>query len=836
MKQVTLNKIFLIKFCGGQLMYDYKSAKQSERIKKLRDKLMNSKPELFCEHAELWTEAFEKYKSMPMVIRRARAIENVLLNKKIYIGEGELLVGNHWEKHVPKSWQIEPDMSMDWLEEEIFNGNPYFPEERPAEEERIWVSEKEKEKLEKIITYWKGKTLRDRVLATLPEDARIAQEEIEAVDASSWTFIGDGHFIPDHKKILGIGYRGIINEIKRRLERLDLGEPESLRQKPVLESMVIILEAAIQFSRRISETALKMSLEEDDELRKNELVQIAEICNKVPEHPAESFWEAIQVLWFTHLMVFIEDQTYSISLGSVDQRLYPYYKKDIESGEIDNEAVIELFNCLIIKLNEEKVTRSWKLAQHSIGLGECAMMTIGGQDAYGKDLTNELTHMILHSERLMRLPANFLGLRYHNKTPDDLLFDAIDVISRGGGKPAIYSDEAIITAMMKKGIAYEDAVDYAIVGCLEPHIEGKMGYRCSGSFYLSIPKILEITLFGGKDPKSGRALLPEEKTLSTFNSYEELVEAFKRQLSFYIKLGVIQENTIDLGWEELAPRAFSSALVSDCIERGKTIGQGGAIYDFIGDIELGYGTAADSLAALKKIVFDEKKLTGEQVLHAISTNFNDEQSAPSGPGIRKMLLNAPKYGNDDDYADDIICDLMRYVSDEVAGYKITRSEKGPIACGFQSSTSTISANVFYGLFIGAMPDGRKAEEPISDGISPNMGVDVKGPTATLNSVGKLPHICFSGGQLLNQKFSSTALSSESGKEKFASLIRTYASDFKGMQIQINVVDKDTLLDAQRNPSEHENLMVRVAGYTAFFTKLSPELQDAIIQRTEQDLN
>lgn len=817
------------------MISDIKKIGMSERIKKLRDRLDNSKPELFCEHAEFWTEAFEKYKSYPIVTRRARAIESVLLNKEIYISDGELLAGNHWARPVPRSWQIEPDMSMDWLEEEVFEGNPCFPDQRPASEERVWVSDEEKKKLRKIIDYWKGSTLRDRVLSTLPEDARIAQEEIEAVDASSWTFIGDGHFIPDHKKILDIGYEGIISEVQTEIDNLDLGDPEDLRRRPNLEGMLIILKAAIQYSNRLSDFAKKLAETESDAKRKAELEQLSEICRHVPAKPARNFWEALQALWFTHLVIFFEDQTYSISLGSLDQRLYPYYEMDIKAKKTDDETVVELLNSLIIKLNEEKVTRSWKLSQHSIGLGEAAMITIGGQDKHRRDITNRLSHLILHSERLMHLPANFLGVRYHNNTPDEFLLDAIDVIALGGGKPAIYSDEAIIPAMMDKGIPYDDAVNYAIVGCLEPHIEGKMGYRCSGSFYFSIPKILEITLHGGKDPKSGHKLLPDEKDMTSFSSYDELLDAFKKQLAYYVKLGVIQENTIDLGWEELAPRVFSSSFVKDCIKRGKTIGQGGAIYDYIGDIELGYGTAADSLAAIKKVVFENKEITGGQLMHALSTNFKDDTTSPSGRKIRDILMKAPKYGNDDDYVDSIICDLMEFVTGEVASYKITRSGRGPVASGFQSSTSSLSANVFYGLYIGATPDGRLAEQPISDGVSPNMGVDTKGPTATLNSVGKLPHFRFSGGQLLNQKFSSTALSTDEGKAKFASLIRTYSGDFKGMQIQINVVNRETLIDAQKRPEKHSNLLVRVAGYTAYFTRLSPELQDAIIQRTEQNL-
>jgi len=413
---------------------------------------------------------------------------------------------------------------------------------------------------------------------------------------------------------------------------------------------------------------------------------------------------------------------------------------------------------------------------------------------------------------------------------------AIDVICLGGGKPAIYSDEAIVPAFMNKGIPYKDAINYAIVGCLEPHIEGKMGYRCSGSFYLSLPKALELTLNGGKDPKTGYCLLPIEKDLSSFDSYEELVQFLKEQLKFYIKSGVIQENVIDLSWEELAPRAFSSTLVSDCIKRGKTIGQGGAIYDFIGDIEIGYANLADSLAAIKKLVFEDKVITGASLQHALATNFEDNTTTPSGEEIRKLCLEAPKYGNDDDYVDSIICELFEFVTSEVSKHKIVRSGRGPIASGFQTSTSTISSNVFYGQFIGALPDGRKAGEATSDGVSPNMGRDVNGPTAALKSVGKLPHLLASGGQLLNQKFSATALNTKESRKKFAQLIRTYAGDYKGMQIQINIVDAKTLIDAQKHPDKYSTLLVRVAGYTAFFTSLTEELQDAIIARTEQNIN
>jgi len=801
----------------------------SPRIRKLREKVLKAKPELFCEHARLMTEAVEKYKSEPIVIRRARAFENILINKKIWIEDGELIVGGVGPK--PFSYQLQPHIAIDWIEEEIFHGNPYFPWERPSKSDRFWINEEEKKSLKELISYWKGKTYRDRVLSTLNEEARRAQE-MKVVNAERWTFTGDGHFIPDNQKVLLKGYKGIIAEVKKTLDELDLSNPEDIKKRSVLQAMIISLEAAINFSQRYANLARKLALTEINPQRKKELEKIATICSWVPANPARTFYEALQAIWMTHLLILIEDEAYSISFGRLDQTLYPYYKKELSEGRLTKDEALELIECFNIKINSERLLRSWKNAEYSPGAGHTAHITLGGQDNLGRDLTNDLSYLFLEAEAAVRLPYTYLGIRYHDGMPDKFLLAAIDVMCLGGGKPAIFSDEAIIPALINRGISYNDAVNYAIVGCNEPAIEGKQGYHNTAIFYLSLLKVLEITLNEGRDPKTGYQLLPGDD-FSIFKSYDELVEGFKKQLSYYIKLGVIQEYINSLSMAELVPKPFSSSLVSDCIKRGKTLREGGAIYDLRGTCDIGYANVADSLAAIKKLIFEDKAITGAQLKHALETNFEDNTTTPTGEEIRKMCLSAPKFGNDDDYVDSIACEVAEFVISEVTKYKTIGNGRGPIVSTLHNGTSTVSSNVYYGKFIGATPDGRKAGEPTSDGISPYMGRDVNGPTSTLKSVAKLPNILFSAGHILNQKFSATALNSKESRKKLASLIRTYAGDLKGMQVQINIVDAATLRDAKEHPEKYPNLLIRVAGYTAFFTQLTPELQEALIARTEQ---
>jgi len=803
----------------------------SARIRKLRERVVNIKRELSCEHGRLMTEAYEEYKSEPIYIRRARAFEKILNNKKIWIEDGELIVGGYG--HKPLGYQVEPSLVVDWLGEEIFHGNPCYPWERPAKSERFWISEEEKKSLKELISYWKGKTHSDRVLSTLSKEAKMAQET-SAANAEIWRFIGDGHFIPDTQKVLHKGYKGIIVEVKNMLDSLDLGNPEDIRKRPVLQAMIISLEASINFSQRYAVLAKKLAKTTKNPQRKKELEKIATICSQVPAHPARTFYEALQAIWMTHLLILIEDQSASISFGRLDQTLYPFYQKDISEGRITKSEVLELIECFNIKTNETKLPIPWEAVQHTVGGGRAVHLTLGGQDNMGRDATNDLSYLFLETEAVVRLPYDYLGVRYHDNTPDKFLLAVIDVICSGGGKPAIFSDEAFIPALLNRGISYNDAINYAIVGCNEPAIEGKQGYHNTSIFYSSLLKVLEITLNEGRDPKTGYQLLPAEDFLN-FKSYDELLKSFKKQLSYYIKLGVIQESVTALSLAELIPKAFSSSLVSDCIKRGKTLGEGGAIYDLRGVTDIGHANVGDSLAAIKKLIYEDKAITGVQLKHALETNFEDNTTTPTGEEIRKMCLSAPKFGNDDDYVDSIVREIMEFSVSEVTKYKTIRAGRGPIVSTLHNSTSTVSANVAYGKFIGATPDGREAGEPTSDGISPYMGRDVNGPTSTIKSVTKLPNMLFSAGHILNQKFSATALNSKESRKKFASLIRTYAGDLKGMQVQINIVDGATLRDAKEHPEKYPDLLIRVAGYTAFFTQITPDLQDALIARTEQPI-
>jgi len=806
---------------------------RTKRVNKLKERLMRGKQKITVERAKLVTEAYQMYERDPVIIKRAKAFQHILENMPIGIADGELIVGGEYPE--PRCAQIFCEEAVDFIENELFHGVPFFFHERPSKFDRFYASEEVKKELPDIIKYWKEKCHQARCYATFPEIVNKACA-MGAINVYPWTFSGDGHLVPNNTKVLKIGLKGILEEAKKELENLDFSDPEDLRKKPFYEAVIIALNASIDFAHRYAHLAEELAKREKDEIRRKELERIAEICYWVPENPARNFYEALQSIFFVHLLPRIEDISLATSLGRLDQTLYPYYQRDVESGILTREFARELLECFWIKLNEEIHLIGWEWQEYGMGgLGSGSTVTIGGRLVDGGDGTNEISYLMLETEAAMRLPSPYFAVRYHDGTPDDFLLKVVDVMCLGGGKPAIFSDEAIIPAMMNVGFPYEDAVNYSLVGCIEPSIEGKQGYRCNGTFYFNACKVLEITLYGGKDPRTGYQLLPLQKNLAQFSSFEELMEAYKEQIKFYQKLGVIGENIIDLSFEELLPRPLISALVDDCIKRGKTIKQGGAIYDIMSDQEVGWANVADSLAVIKKLVFEDKTLTGEQLLHAMATNFEDESTTPTGEEIRRMCLEVTKYGNDDDYVDSIINEVMTFYANELFKLKNTRYGRGPSKTyNWQPSTSSMASNIPLGKYIGATPDGRKKGMPVADGVSPYMGADKKGPTAVAKSVGKTPNFLMAGGQLLNQKFSVTALEG-AGRKKLAELIRTYEGDLKGMQVQINIEDAATYRDAQEHPEKYGDLLVRVAGWTAYFTSLSRELQDVIIQRTEHTL-
>ena len=804
-----------IKFSKEELM------KQTNfnRIKKLRERIVATTPQICIERARLITEAYKENESLPAVLKRAKALEKILLEMSIYIDEDELIVGNQASK--PRSAPIFPEYSVDWIEKEI-------DEFSQRSGDKFLVDERIKPELLDIVSYWKGRTVKDRANSTIPKETKKASL-IKAIDAEGNLTSGDGHIVVDFEKVLKKGLNGIIKEIEEELADLNLSEPHNLRKRTFLKAAKISLNAAIIFAQRYSEQAKRLANKENDPQRKEELKKISEICQWIPANPARNFWEAIQSVWFIHLITQIESNGHSFSLGRFDQYMYPYYIKDVVGGKITRGKILELIESLWIKLYTINKIRPWSHTEFGAGYPTYQNVTIGGQTSEGDDATNDLSFLCLEAVQHTRLTQPNLSARFHNRCSKEFLMKCAETIRMGFGMPAMHNDEVIVPSLLLRGVELKDAYNYSMVGCVEIAVPGKWGYRCTGMSFLNMGKVLELALNNGKDPKTGIQLCLGNGGLETFSSFKEVMKAWEKQISYYTKLHVILDSCIDYALEELVPDAFCSALVDDCIKRGKTIKEGGAKYDFISGLQAGLANVANSLAAIKKLVFEEHLITGVQIKEALRNNFEGIE----GERIRQILINkAPKYGNDEDYVDLLGRESYNCYIKEIAKYKNTRYGRGPIGGTYYPSTSVISANVPLGKAVGATPDGRKSGQPLAEGVSPTQGTDKLGPTAVIKSVSKLPTILMTGGQLLNLKFTPEILKDIDGLRSLASLIKTFFRDLKGWHVQFNVVSAKVLKEAQKRPEKYPNLIVRVAGYCAVFTTLAPEIQNDIISRTE----
>ena len=566
--------------------------------------------------------------------------------------------------------------------------------------------------------------------------------------------------------------------------------------------------------------------------RKDELLEISNICSKVPYEPASSFKEAIQSVWFIQLILQIESNGHSLSYGRFDQYMYPYLKADLEKGVITDEEAVELLTNLWIKTLTINKVRSQAHTISSAGSPMYQNVTIGGQTPDKKDAVNKLSFLVLKSVAQTRLPQPNLTVRYYNGLNKEFLDECIEVMKLGTGMPAFNNDEIIIPSFIDLGVKEEDAYNYSAIGCVETAVPGKWGYRCTGMSYQNFPRILLAVMNDGVDVTSGKRFVKGYGYFRDMKSFEELQDAWDKSIREITRLSVIVENAVDLASERDVPDILCSTLTQDCIGRGKTIKEGGAVYDFISGLQIGIANMADSLAAIKKLVFEEKKITPQQLWDALQDDFMSEENQK----IQSMLINeAPKYGNDDDYVDQLVVEAYDSYINEIKKYPSTRYQRGPVGGIRYAGTSSISANVGQGYGTMATPDGRKAHTPLAEGCSPAHAMDKNGPTAVFKTVSKLPTHEITGGVLLNQKVTPQMLATEENKEKLEMIIKTFFNRLHGYHVQYNVVSRETLIDAQKNPEKHRDLIVRVAGYSAFFNVLSRATQDDIIERTEQTL-
>lgn len=793
----------------------------TNRMNEYRESVLNKKPYICAERALLATEAYKENQHQTNVMKRALMLKNILEKMSIYIEDETLIVGNQAASN--KDAPIFPEYTMEF----VLNELDLF-EKRDGDV--FYITEKTKEDLRSIAPFWENNNLRAKAGCLLPDEVSVFMETgffgMEGKMNS-----GDAHLAVDYRTVLEVGLEGYRKRTLQEKANLDLTDPESIDKYQFYNAILIVLDAVQTYAERFSALAKQLAETATPE-RKAELLEISRICAKVPNQPAETFQEAVQSVWFIQLILQIESNGHSLSYGRFDQYMYPYLKSDLEKGAITEAKAVELLTNLWIKTLTVNKVRSQAHTFSSAGSPLYQNVTIGGQTRDKKDAVNKLSYLVLRSVAQTKLPQPNLTVRYHSGLDNNFMNECIEVMKLGFGMPAFNNDEIIIPSFEKIGVTEEDAYDYSAIGCVETAVPGKWGYRCTGMSYMNFPKILMIAMNDGIDPVSGKRFVEGYGHFKEMKSFEELQDAWDKTVRELTRMSVIVENAIDIGLEREVPDVLCSALTEDCIGRGKTLKEGGAVYDFISGLQVGIANLADSLAAIKKLVYEEQKVTQEELWEALMTDYASERSQE----IQQMILNdVPKYGNDDDYTDQLVTKAYDSYIEEVKKYPSTRFGRGPIGGTRYSGTSSISANVGQGKGTMATPDGRNAWVPLAEGSSPSHNMDKNGPTSVLKSVSKLRTEEIIGGVLLNQKVNPQTLAKEEDKQKLIMLLRAFFNKLHGYHIQYNVVSRETLIDAQKHPEKHRDLIVRVAGYSAFFNVLSKATQDDIIERTEHVL-
>ena len=794
----------------------------TERMKEFREEVLDEKPYIDAQRAILATLAYKENLNQPRVMVRAKMLEKVLDNMSIYIEDKSLLAGNQATKN--RNAPIFPEYTMEFVMNEL-------DQFEKRDGDVFYITEKTKEQLREIAPFWQNNNLRARGEALLPEEVRVFMET-GVFGMEGKLNAGDAHLAVNYERILKDGLKGYEKRVKEYKATLDLTDPESIDKYCFYNAVLIVLEAVRNFANRYSVLAKDLAEKELNQERKIELLEISRICSKVPYEPAETFQEAVQSVWFIQLILQIESNGHSLSYGRFDQYMYPYYDRDIKNGTIKESEALELLTCLWIKTLTINKVRSQAHTLSSAGSPMYQNVTIAGQTTDKKDAVNDLSFLVLKSVAQTRLTQPNLTVRYHKNINKHFLDECVEVMRLGFGMPALNNDEIIIPSFMDWQVKEEDAYNYSAIGCVETAVPGKWGYRCTGMSYINFPRMLLCTMNNGVDLTSNKRFTKGYGYFTEMESYEELLKAWDKTIREITRYSVIVENVIDKASERDVPDILCSALTDDCIARGKTIKEGGAVYDFISGLQVGIANMADCLAAIKKLVYEEKKITRQELWNAILDDF----SSPENKKIQEMLIReAPKYGNDDDYVDQLIVEAYDSYIEEIEKYPNTRYNRGPIGGIRYAGTSSISANVGQGMSTMATPDGRNAFEPLAEGCSPAHNSDKNGPTAVFKSVSKLRTNKITGGVLLNQKMTPQMLSTEENRQKLELLIKTFFNRLHGYHVQYNIVSKETLIDAQKHPEKHKDLIVRVAGYSAFFNVLSKKTQDDIIGRTEQSL-
>lgn len=789
---------------------------QSSRTEKIWTSLLaaRQKAGVSLERANLLTASWKETDGLPVPIRRAKAFENIVAHIPIYIDDEQLLVGDFSSRPMWAEWY--PEFSAAWVLKDI---------DSEVSLKRFLAQETDRSEMKAIAYYWKDRCLESAFFQYVSPEQKEKWLKMgeEGAYVDRWLAFLDrlgGYHVVNYEKVITKGISGILAEVQKEIKETPIGDDEALRKVNFLKGCEIVLQAAVRYAGRYAALARELAADAKGK-RKAELLKMAQICERVPGHPARSFHEAVQSLWFVHALVYLETRAEGASPGRADQYLYPYYRCDRDEGVLTKEKAIELINCLRVKLNGLRQFSGKHFAEGTSGEAQFHNITLSGQTAEGKDATNELSHLFLEASQVLRTPHPTLSIRMHAGIPEDFALKAVELSATGVGYPAFFNDGSYIPFMLKLGATLEEARGYAIGGCVVPQIPGSVAP--GQPIPLNMAKCLEIAMNNGVDPYIVKGQVgPATGKFEDFKTFDELLKAYQRQLEYFSVEATTIMNLQRCLREALICPVFNDVLTDDCIKRGKSsLGKGARF-------EIHYHNArcmidtADSLAAIKKCVFDDKSISKKELLDALRDNFVGHEK------VHKLLLSAPKFGNDDDDVDRIASDL--YLSWE----KTVGAKSAGYGTRYLPAAYSVGGHVIAGAKTGALPDGRRAGKSLADGsLSPCQGSDSKGPTAVINSAGKVDQGNLVA-TLLNMKFQATMLKTAEARKALLALVQTYF-DMGGKHVQFNTVDRKTLLNAQKHPENHRNLIIRVAGYSAFFTELSVGMQDEIIARTEHGL-
>lgn len=783
----------------------------TDRIEEIRQNYVNAKPAISCERAFLWTESHKKTEGQHVAIRRAQAFYDTCAGISVHIFEGELIVGVVGEFR--KCGILTPEFSWLWVDREMDDfdkrsQDPYVM----TDEQRAFVREK-------IFPYWKGKSLEEAFLARVPEETRKIAVDTGVIDNDSKWRQAVGEITPDYQDVLFVkGFGGIIKEAREKIEALNEAVPEEMDQITFYRSVILTSEGIIRYANRYADEAERMAEKEEDEKRRQELLRIAGNCRRVPEYPPRSFYEAMQFIWFTQIGGILSENPLALNPGRFDQYMYPYYRQDIDAGVIKKEDAQELIDALWLKYSEWVWTISANTADYFAGYNQFQNLTVGGKTREGLNAVNELSYMALKATEEVKTHQPGLSVRIQADCPEEFMAAVTNLVSKGTGFPAIHNDSVGYQMLINAGYEPEDARDWNNCGCVVPH------YRKTGEWTAAVNvnfgSALEYALNEGKSRMTGEQMGLPEKPSREFVSYEEVEKAFYRQFANLCKHSVIATIEAQKLHQEMVPRPFLSSCIESCLETGKDLSQGGAKYN-VGPVITGIGlaVASNSLAVIKKLVFEGKETTMEELDRALSADWEGYEE------LRKKAREVPKYGNDDDYVDEIAIKMANWYYQEIHQYKDV------FGSPFNTAFMGISNYIPMGRVLAATPCGRKNGEPSSEGVSPYVGSDKSTPLAAMRSAAKVNQEIHSGGTLLNLRLNHELVATRRGQANLGAMIQAFFA-LGAFHVQFNTLSSEVLRRAQEKPEDYKDLLVRVAGYSTQFVNLSKSMQDAIIARTE----